>query len=185
MFNWLKPKTDVPTREVLAQTMTDIGTPQLAEQALHLYDFPLECEEFLREHGHENPESSAEKLPKPALASTIFMALLIESGRIAVIDWADGSEEILDGYDQLLATVGMKRFTQEERDYLTARTNTCKRGESFPTLRDELERMVSERGLIATSLDLGGDAYFPIVLSSAAFARWRDAEFGKGYPVLP
>ena len=174
-------------RDLLADAMADFANADLASQALRFYDTPQAFEIFLDENNlQEAPWSDGGRAPtSPELAFEIFFRLLIANARIGQIDWASDAAEVIQVFDRLFAAAGTAQLADAERAELEQIGSHGKRGEAFLKLAPHLEAAAQTRGRKVAYFGMGQDAHFPALLTPQAYARWRRAKFGKGFPVLP
>ena len=187
MFDWLRKKNpeDSP-RTMLGEAVADATSVELADRALRLFDSSDELQCFFDEARVDTPwEVDGRKPGSDELAATIFLELLLFEEYIGIIDWSEGTDSIVETCDNLLVKAGTQRLSEEERLSIAFKATDCKRGEHFLRVRTELETAAESRGLVFFCIDRGEDAHLPMLLKPVAYDRWRNARFGKGFPVLP
>ena len=81
-----------------------------------------------------------------------------------------------------ISHAGVQHVEQRE---LEALAEGGKRGDAMPRARHWLEAAMASRGLSVHYLDMGWDAYLPILAAPEVLKRWQSALFGKRRPVLP
>jgi hypothetical protein len=107
------------------------------------------------------------------------------NARIGQIDWASDAAEVIQVFDRLFAAAGTAQLADAERAELERIGSHGKRGEAFLKLAPHLEAAAQTRGRKVAYFGMGQDAHFPALLTPQAYARWRRAKFGKGFPVIP
>lgn len=186
MFGLGAKNPPIDVRAKLAEVCADIGGDAFATQALGFFDDRASYEAWAEtamlgvpwlDDGYEPADDE--------LASEILHTLLIEDRRAVVLDWADGAEQVLDGFDEMFARVGAAPLDASLRARLIDQCADAKRGGAVTRLMDAMEKGAAARGHAVHWWNTESDAHLPVLLSPAGKARWRGERFGKDFAVLP
>jgi hypothetical protein len=180
------PSADV--RAMLADAASDLGGSDVAAQALHFFDHREDLEKLENLDGFPHVPLWLDKDYEPdadeAAAEVLFL-MLERAHRLRVLDWADSGEQVLAAFDEMFEASGTKHIEPARREQYLALVVGAKRGGGVLGLMEPMRREAEERGLYLHWWYSDGDVHHPLVITPAAYKRWRDEKFGKKFPVLP
>lgn len=186
MFGLGGKKAQIDVRTMLGEAAEDFGGANLRERVLFFFDNRKDFETW-PDHSTGEPLwiSDGYEPSNAEVAADVLREVLLEDRRAAVIDWADGAEQVLDVFDRLFERAGKPAIDLDRRRILSDLCEPLKRGEPVGKLMTPMDEEAQRRGLAVYWWNTESDAHIPQLLTSEARRKWRGAEFGKKFQVLP